>query len=299
MTLPSFLVIGASRSGTTSLHHYLGQHPDVYMSPVKSPNYFVSADPLPAWEGAVPRAMARQWISERSRYEALFAGAGGRRAIGEVSPVYLQSVHAPARILDACPDARLVAILRHPVDRAWAHYLGRRRDGLEPRDDFRAVVEAEMARPLPDQVAFGSYLGCSRYHHFLAGYFARFPRERIRVYLFDELLADAGALVADLFAFVGVEARIAVDTERRHNQTGVARSPLRRLLWTRTVRARTALRPLLPARVRDVGRMVLGELERPALDPELRARIARVLAPDLERLEALLDRDLARWRCDG
>jgi hypothetical protein len=298
MTLPTFLVIGASRSGTTSLHYYLSQHPDVHMSPVKSPNFFVAGDPLPDWETGALRAMARQWISDRASYEALFRDVAGRAAVGEVSPVYLQSIHASARIHDACPDARLVAILRDPAERAWAHYLGRRRDGLERRSDFRAVVDAELERPLPDDVAFGSYLGCSRYHHYLAGYFARFPRERIRVYLFEELRADAGALLADLFAFLGVETGVALDTERRHNPTGVVRNPLLRLLWTKSVGARTALRPLLPARVRHAGRIVVArDLARPALDPDLRARIVRALEPDVERLRVLLGRDLAEWRC--
>ncbi|HVR29781.1 MAG TPA: sulfotransferase [Thermoanaerobaculia bacterium] len=298
MTLPNFLVIGASRSGTTSLHHYLGQHPSVHMSPVKSPNFFVAGDPQPPWEGAAQRAMARQWITDRGDYEALFRGAGGKRAIGEVSPVYLQSLGAPARIHSACPDAKLVAILREPVDRAWAHYLGRRRDGLERRTDFRAVVEDELARPLPDAVAFGSYVGCSRYHHFLAGYFQSFARERIRIYLFEDLVSDVSALLRDLFEFLEVDPGTAVDTERRHNQTGIVRQPLLRFLWTRTVRARIALRPFLPAAIRDTGRLAMGrELRRPALDPELRATIARVLAPDVERLQHLLGRDLTGWRC--
>ena len=87
MTLPNFIVIGASRSGTTSLHHYLGQHPEIHMSPVKSPNFFVAGDAQPAWETAVLRAMARQWITDRDEYEQLFAGASGKHAIGEVSPV--------------------------------------------------------------------------------------------------------------------------------------------------------------------------------------------------------------------
>jgi hypothetical protein len=218
--------------------------------------------------------------------------------IGEVSPVYLQSRRAPARIHDACPNAKLVAILREPADRAWTHYLGRRRDGLETRTDFRAVVEEELARPLPDEVAFGSYLGCSRYHHFLAGYFERFPRERIRVYFFDDLAADPAALLRDLFAFLDVDTDVAIDTSRRYNRTGTVRNPVLRALWTSTVRLRIALRPLLPASMRDAARIAMGgELRHPALDPELRARIAAALAPDVERLEQLLGRDLTTWRC--
>lgn len=296
MTLPTFLVIGASRSGTTSLQHYLGQHPQIHMSPVKSPNFFVAGDPIPAWEGETLRTMAGQWVTDRAKYEALFAGAREEVAIGEVSPVYLQSREAPRRIHETCPGARLVAILRQPVDRAYAHYLGRRRDGLEHREHFRDVVEAELARPLPDEVAFGSYLGCSRYHHFLTGYFDRFPREHIRIFLFEDLQADAGALLEDLFGFLGVDRTVRPDTSGRYNRSGVIEHPLRRFVWTRTVRLRTALRPYLPAAVRDAGRIVQGRrLVRAPLDPELRARLVRVLRPDVERLQDLVDRDLSGW----
>ena len=207
MALPNFLVIGAGRSGTTSLHHYLRHHPEIFVCLEKSPNYFVSSEPMPSWENPRARAMARQWVSDRGAYERLFDGARNEKAVGEVSPVYLQALGAPRRIRAACPDAKIVAVLREPVDRAYAHFFGRRRDGLELRPDFEGVVEEELSRPLPDDVAFGSYLGCGRYHHFLKGYFDLFPRARIRVYLFEDLRADTGALLRDLFTFLGAESQ--------------------------------------------------------------------------------------------
>ena len=297
MTLPNFIVIGASRSGTTSLHQYLGQHPEIHMSPVKSPNFFVAGDAQPAWETAVLRAMARQWITDRDEYDALFAGAGGKRAIGEVSPVYLQSRRAPERIRYTCPDAKLVAVLRDPAERAWAHFLGRKRDGLELRFDFRAVVENELARPLPDDVAFGSYIGCSRYHHFLAPYFDLFPRDRIRIYDFDDLRRDPATVLRDLFGFLEVDERVEVDMSRRYNETGTVRNPALRALWTRSVRWRIAMRPRLPASIRDTAGVFMGrELRRPALDPDLRARIVAALVSDVQQLEQLLGRDFSAWR---
>jgi hypothetical protein len=296
VSLPTFIVIGASRSGTTSLHHFLGQHPDIYMSPVKSPNYFVAGDALPPWEGRALQAMARHWIGDRQAYEGLFDAVRGEKAIGEVSPVYLQSRSAPRRILSACPDAKLIAVLREPVSRAYAHYLGRRRDGLEGRADFRTVVEQEVAAPLPDDVAFGSYIGASRYHHFLRGYFDCFPANRIRIHLFEDFVADPGRVLADLFGFLGVDAALGVDTSARYNASGEIGGPLRRFVWTRSVHLRTALRPYLPSRLRDVGQVLIGRaLEKPSLAEDVRARIAEVLRPDVERLQALLDRDLSGW----
>ena len=296
MTLPNFLVIGAGRSGTTSLHRYLGQHPEVYLCPEKSPNFFVSHEELPPWEGPDLRRMARQWISDPRAYEALFDAVKDEKAVGEVSPVYLQARNAPKAIRDMCPEVRIVAILRDPVERAYAHFLGRRRDGLEKRSDFREVAAAELARPLPDDVAFGSYLGCGRYHHFLQGYFELFPRERIRVYLFEDLLRDADALLADLFEFLGVDPAFVVDTGERHGRTGEIENPALRFLWTRSVALRTALRPHLPSAFRDAAFPLFApRLARPAVDPALRAELVEVFRDDVGRLEALIDRNLSGW----
>src|SRR5512142_2021892 len=102
MTLPNFLIIGASRSGTTSLFEYLRQHPEIYMSPVKEPMYY--------WEEG--RGQYDYGVSTREAYERLFDGVTNERAIGEASPQYLRSPTAPARIAADLPDVRLIATLR-------------------------------------------------------------------------------------------------------------------------------------------------------------------------------------------
>jgi hypothetical protein len=297
MTLPNFLVIGASRSGTTSLHHYLGQHSDIFMCPRKSPNFFVAEDPLPLREGPVARQMAGQWICSREGYEALFSAARHETAVGEVSPVYLQSRAAPGRILETCPEARLVAILRDPAERAWAHYMGRKRDGLEARESFEDIIEAELEEGLPEQVAFGSYLGCSRYGHFLARYLDLFPRRQVEVFLFDELCSSPRNLMSRLFSFLGVDpSQSATISISRHHRTGVIRGPVRRGIWTRSVALRTTLRPLLSEGIRRLAApLFLSNLDKPELDPELRARINRALASDIELCQRLTSLDLAGW----
>ncbi|NNE08124.1 MAG: sulfotransferase [Gemmatimonadetes bacterium] len=299
MALPDFIVIGAGRSGTTSLHHCLKQHPDIFMCPHKSPNYFVSHEKQPARENARVRAMARQWVSDRGEYENLFDGARGEKVRGEVSPVYLQAESAPAAIHEACPEAKLIAVLRNPIDRAYAHFLGRRRDGLEPRADFRAVVATELSAPLPDDVAFGSYLGCGRYHHFLRGYYERFPHERIRVFLFDDLRRDLPGLMREIYAFLDVDAGFSPDTTYRHNRTGVIENPVARFVWTRTAPIRTLLRPLWPEFVRDgVHPLKAVSLVKPELDPAIRADLIDVFREDVIRLQNLIGRDLAHWLQD-
>lgn len=298
MTLPNFVVIGAGRCGTTSLHQLLGQHPDVHMCATKSPNHFAAHVPQPPWETAAARVMAEHWVADPAAYEALFDGASGQRAIGEVSPVYLQALDVARALHERCPDARLVAILRDPAERAYAHFVGRRRDGIEPVATFAEKVDAELAGPLPDKVAFGHYIGCGQYHHFLTPYLQRFGPDRVRIFLYDDLVADPAGLLREVFTFLDVDPGFEPEPVERLNRTGEIRNPALRAVWTGTVRVRTALRPHLPARLRRaVGRRFLADLDRPALDPALRARIIDALDDDVARLEQLVGRDLSAWRC--
>ena len=296
-SLPNFVVIGAGRSGTTSLHNYLAQHPDIYVSRKKSPNYFVAQDPQPAWENATLQAMAKQWISTRKAYEAQFDGVTTERAIGDISPVYLQSIHTAKRIKETlAPSTKLVAILRNPVDRAYAHYLGRRRDGLELVDDFNAIVDRELTAPLNDDVAFGSYIGCGRYHHFLKPFFEQFPAANIRVYLFDQLQKDLSGLLRDLFSFLDVDPDYQVDTAFSHNQTGIIKNPLLRSLWTKSVGLRTRMRPYLPAFIRHGSRSMLAQqVSKPSLGEDARQRISAALHEDTQALQQLINMDLSSW----
>ncbi len=296
-SLPNFVVIGAGRSGTTSLHNYLGQHPDIYVSRKKSPNYFVAQDPQPAWENATLQAMAKQWISTRKAYEAQFDGVTTERAIGDISPVYLQSIHTAKRIKETlAPSTKLVAILRNPVDRAYAHYLGRRRDGLELVDDFNAIVDRELTAPFHDDVAFGSYIGCGRYHHFLEPFFEQFPADNIRVYLFDQLQKDLSGLLRDLFSFLDVDPDYQVDTAFSHNQTGIIKNPLLRSLWTKSVGLRTRMRPYLPAFIRHGSRSMLAQqVSKPSLGEDARQRISAALHEDTQALQQLINMDLSSW----
>src|SRR5436309_11753413 len=126
MTLPNFLIIGAAKAGTTSLYHYLRQHPDIYMSPVKEPAYYASAS-------VAARSGRSRGIRTRAAYERLFAAAGAERARGEASPQYLNDDAAPDRIAADLRDVRLIVSLRNPVDRAYSSYLGRVAGGTERR----------------------------------------------------------------------------------------------------------------------------------------------------------------------
>jgi len=274
MTLPNFLVIGVAKGGTTSLHHYLRAHPDIYLYPDKETNFF--------WTEA--REHGRRTVQTLAEYEALFADAKGRRAIGEISPQYMNSVTAAERIQRDLPDVKLVVSLRNPVERAWSDYLGRVRI-LREHGSFEDAI-------LPGRPC----LEWGFYAPRLKRYYDRFPRERIHVILHDEFTADPHGTLRALFEFLGVDPGVPVDVTTRHNAAAVPRSRmLNRVLWPAVVTAQK----LVPRRFHGTGVLaaILATTYRraPVFPERLRAALRERYRDDIIETAQLIRRDLSRW----
>ena len=274
MTLPNFLIIGAAKAGTTSLHHYLRQHPEVFMSP-REPRYF-------ARDGADADSPV---VRTREAYEHLFDGATAKRAIGEASPQYLHHPSAPDEIAADLPDVRLIVSLRNPVDRAYSSYLGRLIAGGERRSANDAL------RP-------GSYdFDRSLYSAPLYRYFERFDRKRIKVILFDDLIRDARAVVRELFEFLEIDSSAEVDVTAKHGAAAAPRSiPANVAFW----KAVEAIRAIVPRSMRGTGlagraHSLLQRRPEP-LSPDIRQRMLAAFRDDIVRTEALIERDLSGWK---
>src|SRR3989338_3833819 len=138
MSLPNFLIIGATKAGTTSIHNYLGQHPEIFVCPHKETNFFAQ-DSATCFLGDA--------INTREDYEREFEGVKNEKAIGETSPAYLAVPTAPERIHGLIPHAKLIAILRDPAERAYSHYLMRRRQKREFRSSFEQCLDEEDIDP--------------------------------------------------------------------------------------------------------------------------------------------------------
>jgi hypothetical protein len=294
--LPNFLVIGAGRSGTTSLHHYLQAHPEVFVPAVKSPSHFYCRDRLQGPDPAMRLVTRNYFVPDRDDYRALFDDVRGERAIGEVSPAYLAAMHPAPRIASELPGVRLVAILRNPVDRAFARFVARSRDGLERRT-FREIVDDERRLPLVRDDAAGTYLAAGCVSGFLKAYLDRIPRERIRLYLFEDLQRDARGLLRDLFTFLDVNPAFVPDLEQRHNSSGgLIGNPVLREAWTRTALLRARVRRHIPLRVRDSAfGLVTRNLSAVHLDPEIRRELTALYHDEVEQLASLVGRDLSHW----
>jgi hypothetical protein len=272
--LPTFLVIGVAKAGTTTLHRHLRSHPDVYVPGQKEINFF--------WPDAA--AHGRRVPVDLDAYERAFDDAGDARAVGEVAPRYFSSEGAAARIADALPAARLVLVLRDPVTRAWSDYLGRVRIGTEDRPFADAVAPGEPC------------FEWGRYAARLTAYLDRFPREQLLVLRNDELASDTAGTMRTIWSFLGVDAGVPVDTARRVNVGGVPRFPaLSRTAWRAAAIAQRAIPP--SRRGSDRATALLDRLARPApvLDPAVARALRERYRSDVERTASLLGWDLAAW----
>ncbi len=137
MTMPNFLIVGAMKCGTTALYYYLEQHPQIFMSPVKEPNFF-------CFEGREGLDSGNS-ITDIAAYRGLFRGVSSERAIGEASHCYLYEPRAVERIKHYTPDARLIAILRSPIERAYSHFLHAVRNGTECQSRGNAQIHTQIA----------------------------------------------------------------------------------------------------------------------------------------------------------
>ena len=290
MTLPTFIVIGVAKAGTTSLYRYFDQHPDVFMYPEKGTNYFGYEDARD-WKWAdegEPPLLRHFRVETFEEYEAAFAGASGETAVGEVSPQYFRSPTAAERIHSHLPDVQVIVSLRNPAERAFSGYLMRIRRG-EP-----------VKSPSEDLSADSSHVREGFYYRRMKRYFDVFPREQIKVLLFDDFRRDPAQVMNELFSFIGVDPGFRPDTAPRHNPANVPRSRiLNRLLYQPAV-IRTA-KAVVPERLHGSAKKVreVNLEEPPKMSPELRSRLLALYREDILNLEGLLQKDLSTLWLDA
>ncbi len=265
------------------------------MCPVKEPNFFAAEGGRFRFTGPGVRWLEETSLTDEATYCASFDGVRGERAVGEVSPRYMVTPQAASRIAATIPEVKIVAVLRDPTERAFSSFVSLRRDGIEPEADFRTAL-ADESRRLEIGWSLGRYVAAGLYAVQLEPYFSAFPKERIRIYLHDDLRDDPVELQHDLHRFLGVAPEPTVAEIPVFNRTGEIPNPLLGGIWRRTHELRARLRPFVPSGLRDATfEWLTSGGTRPAFDPALRAKLAESFRVDVERLERLIDRDLSHW----
>lgn len=248
--LPNFLIIGAARSGTSTLYKYMQSHPDIYLRPQKrpEPHFFFKESEYAKGIGYYEKT----W----------FADASDRRAVGEASTSYLFGPEVPRRIARHLPDARLIAVLRNPIDRAFSNYWHSVKSGIETLD-FESAIEQENERTsAADKTALGelkpyAYMARGFYHAQISRYLSFMDRDELAIVIFDDLRDDTENVLRTLYRFLGVDPGVLPDRLDLTENRSVPDSAI--------------------------------------ISKRMRRHLAQVFSDDVRRLGELLGRDLGHW----
>lgn len=285
MSRPTFLLVGAAKAGTTSLYHYLHQHPDIFMSRVKEPHFF-------SWEDD---GWPRWAVKTRAEYENLFDEGADATARGEASTWYLYSEGAADRIHAANPDMKIVALLRNPVERAYSNWSFNLEKGYDTALTFEEALALETERQETGTPWHQHYFQAGLYADQVRRYYERFGRERVLVLLYEDFRANPQRIVEQTYTFLGVEPTYTPDVTGVYNPTHFPKyKRLQRFIKTRNP-FRKHLRQLLPARLHNALAHALrrvNQAERPPMAAETRATLRAAYHDNIMELEPLLGRDL-------
>jgi len=271
---PDFFIVGAAKSGTTSLYEYLVNTPNVYMSTLKEPNYFSTT--------IVPDD-SRVWpIRNKQKYLDLFKNAT-EDVIGEASPTYLPDPNAAKSIHQIIPNAKIIMILRNPVDRAFSHYSSLSSRGLE-NASFREALNRILAKKHKEDLS--DYINFGMYYNQVKRYLDTF--DHVKIYIFEEFFKDVKENVNEVLKFLQVDSKVP-DIKAMHNPFKVARTPLSKLILRSKTIVRTSIK-FVPQSVRWKFRenVLLKEGVKPSLLNEDRDFLIELYRDDVKNLENLL-----------
>lgn len=279
--LPDFVVIGAFKAGSTSLHHYFGQHPGVFMTKVKEPNFFAFDS-----KNKAHVEMNRQqfMVTRLAEYESLFDDASADQIKGEVSPYYLYSSVALQRMKEIVPAIKIIACLRNPVGRAYSHYLMRLRSGKETKSPEEAFSEDAF------------WVKASLYADAIQSYQQIFGQDQLKFVLFDDLINDPQTLMSELFSFIGVDPDFQVNTDYRFNPGGTPKFP-----WLHhglsALKRIPGLRQYTPPFIRNRLARIRDKNLAPAevLSMDVQQQWLEYYRDDISRVQDILHLDLSGW----
>ncbi|WP_231990335.1 sulfotransferase domain-containing protein [Nitrosomonas ureae] len=263
------------------MHHYFSQHPSVFMTKVKEPNFFAFDS-----KNKVHAEMNRQqfMVTSLSEYESLFDAARVDQIKGEVSPYYLYSSVALQKMKEIVPTIKMIACLRNPVGRAYSHYLMRLRSGKETKSPEEAFSEDAF------------WVRASLYANAIQSYQQVFDNKQLKFVLFDDLINDPQTLMSELFSFIGADSNFQVNTDYRFNPGGTPKLP-----WLHhglsALKRIPGLRQYTPPFIRNRLARIRDKNLAPAkvLSMDVQQQWLKFYRDDISRVQDILHLDLSDW----
>ena len=292
---PNFIVIGAMKAATTSLYNYIKQHPDIFMTKVKEPMFFNNFNQNTDFKVLANKSKK---VNSLLDYFSMFSSVKNESAIGEASPAYIYNENAPHLIKEHLPDVKIMAILRQPIDRAYSNFLHTKRADRENVNSFEHAIKIEKERISDNWSPLYHYIQKGFYSVQLKRYYNLFPKENIKVYLFEDVVKNPKETLKDIFKFLNVDENIEIDVSKKSNVSGTPKGILGFILKKMryyNLMPKFAISDYLPTfMVNLLFKSVYKNTEK--LDTVLRKELTdKYYREEILKLEKLIDRDLSNW----
>jgi len=299
--LPNFLIVGAQKSGTTSLYIYLKEHPEVFMPErLKEPRFFVA--PIfkkidrnqPLWISFMNNTMF-----ELHDYLKLFEKIQKEKAIGESTTAYLYYYKVAIELIkEYLGDIKIIISLRNPIDRAFSAYLHLRRENFE-NISFEEALKKENTRKGLNWVPIYYFTSIGFYYHQVKAYLDNF--DQVKIVLFDDLKKDTLGLVKDIYKFLGVNPSFTPDVSVRYNVTGIPKNKFIHKFLKESNILKSIIKPVVKTiipqgeRRKIIEKIKMKNLQKPQMKPETRKYLKNLYREDILKLQDLIKRDLSSW----
>ncbi len=310
--LPTFIVVGANKGGTTSIYHYLNQHPEVYLSPIKEPHFFSKdidvqlfshefaqnklQDIASYVNGDMQQEYHAAFVREWDHYQKLFKLVKEEKAVGELSTSYLYSAVAAREIFNTLGKIKIIICLRNPVERAWSHYRMNLWTGNNNEFDFLKALKKDYTHQPKVWGNAHLYVELGLYYEQVKRYLDLFGAENVKIIFTEEMKADTTKVIKELYEFIGVEATFSPDTSEKYNE--VYSPKYKNLTWLLN---KSGIRPLVkkfsPKFIKRaiVKLLYKGKDEKGAMSAEAKLFLLDKFTNDVNQLSVLLNKDLSGW----
>jgi len=289
--LPNFLIVGAGKSGTTSLYYYLKQHPAIYMSPLKEPHYLICDSLVKPHLSSGAHKYNTPIVKDFEEYKDIFSGAKDESQIGEASTGYLYYYKdAIPQIKRVLGNIKIIIILRNPIDRAYSHYLHHIRDGSEQLS-FEEALQVENERKKSNWAWTFFYKEVGMYYEQVKAYLSNF--ENVKIFLFDELNKDAPTLVKNIYSFLEVDNSFTPNLKTHYNVSGLNRYKVVHNLIAKPNLLKSVVKQMVSKAKREQIKRYF--LKKPTMKTDTKKYLIEVFREDILALLNLIDRDLLHW----
>ncbi|WP_176223804.1 sulfotransferase family protein [Marivirga sericea] len=301
--IPDFLIIGAGKSGTTSLDNYLKQHPEIFISERKEPNFYgYELNQLSDFSVKSEINHYTDSVTNLEDYLNLFSSAGQQQLKGETSNTYMYHNTAAERIQHYNPEMKLIAILRQPAERLYSRFLHLARENELPTDNFLDCLDKESIWWWRNDLVKEGFYG-----QYLKKYYELFDHSQIKVFLFEDLKNHPEKLFKEVFQFLNIDSGFEPNLSVEYNQSGFIKNKKVDAIFGGKGIINRTMKFILPKKIisslkgniqvqKKIQSLRSKNLHKPKLKTELKQQITNeIYLEDIKELQKLIDRDLSHW----